>query len=259
MLGSAFLPFRDSCHILPPLATSRNLFRLLASSSSCIPKMDQNGLCQRTQWVDPAWRHSEPASWSSRSAPMCTAPHMFVPRSSQASCRVNFLWKFGRIVHKRWQETWRQERISSYEKLHFLPFSSFFHDQLKKLALVLKDERSNDVVQVRMRFGHELGKGNIKETRRVWWTVAVMISMILRIWSKGIISKGCLGVPAAVGKQDQFSKKSRSQRRSRWTLWWRFLCQPSFVLWDDHPGSDALVDTAWYSIITALWCIYATF
>ena len=117
-------------------------------------------------WVDPAWRHSEPASWSSRSAPMSTAPHMFVPRSSQAgSCRVNFvwifLWKFGRLVHKRWQETWRQERNSSYEKLYFLPFLSFFYDQLKKLALVLKDGCSNDVVQVRLTFGHEPGKGNI--------------------------------------------------------------------------------------------------
>ena len=132
--------------LLPPLATSRNLFRLhhLASPKWTLSKNTVTNMSKRNRkiakfmipwtlspfslrvdWVDPARRHSEPASWSSRSAPMSTAPHMFAPRSSQAgSCRVNFLWKFvwkfGRIVHKRWQEMWSQERISSYEKLHFL-------------------------------------------------------------------------------------------------------------------------------------------
>jgi hypothetical protein len=182
MLGSAFLPFRDSCHHLqrqeicsdhlhhlasPKWTLSKNTVTKMSKRNRKIAKfMIPSTLSLCVDWVDPAWRHSEPASWSSRSAPMSTAPHMFVPRSSQAgSCRVNFvwifLWKFGRLVHKRWQETWRQERNSSYEKLYFLPFLSFFYDQLKKLALVLKDGCSNDVVQVRLTFGHEPGKGNI--------------------------------------------------------------------------------------------------
>lgn len=270
MLGyaGAFLPFRDSCHHL----------QRQEICSDCIILHPQNGLCQRTQlqtcqkeigkspslWflglchrfhcalielIQPGGTPNLPVEVLG--APQCPQPRICLCQGVHRLGRAVSIFcgnLCGNLVELYTRDDKRCGVKKEFQAMKSSIFFLFFHDQLKKLVLVLKDGGCCAGAPEIWPWAGAAGK---HWKRRVWWTVAVMISMILRIWSKGIISKdskGCLGDPAAVGKQDQFSKKSLSQRRSRWTLWWRFLCQPSFVFWDDHPGSDALVDTA-------LWCI----